>query len=260
MELFNFLFGIPLAIGMPIFVSMVVLLSLGIYVGAYRFISPSLTKEHERAGRVLFRTSAGLLALILSFTFANDRVLYYQIKDSLISEASQLVDMYMDLREYNSPEAKEINKDILAYVDSVVEEGWVSDDKSPFEAAAMREFRSIYQKVHDLVPKNKKQEYLLRDLYSDLDGLSDYMQVRIYQTNNDGHYVFYIVLVGLVVINILYGVYKPDRIKMLFLALYSGFIATIIYFMLIMSQPLKGPLQIRPEPFLILKDAIEARQ
>jgi hypothetical protein len=57
---------------------------------------------------------------------------------------------------------------------------------------------------------------------------------------------------------ILFSVYKPDRVSLMFLSLYNAFIAMIIYFIIMMSNPLIGPLQIQPEPFLILKDAIEA--
>ncbi len=260
MPLFNFLFEVPLFLGLIIFVSIVVSLGMLIYFLAYRLMASTLTKEHERAGRTLFRTSAGLLALILSFTFANDRVLYYQIKDSLISEATQLVDMYMDLREYGTPEAEKINLEILSYIDSVVEDGWVPVQGKPFAVGSLTEFRNIYRGINDLEPTTEKQRNLLRNLLVDLDGLSDNMQVRVYQTNNDIEYVLYILLFGLIVIMMLFGVYKPDKVKVLFLSLYSGFIATIVFFMLIMSQPMKGPLQIKPEPFIILKEAIDSRQ
>ncbi|MFC3881736.1 hypothetical protein ACFOSV_16190 [Algoriphagus namhaensis] len=260
MELFKFFFEVPLILGMMLFVSIAVSTSLLIYYWSHRLMAAHLKKEHERAGRVLFRNSAGLLALILSFTFANDRIIYYQIKDSLVGEASRIVDMYMDLEEYNTPEASQVNQNILSYVNLMVDEDYIIADGNPFATATMREFRKIYQGIHDLTPTTEKQKYLVQDLYSDLDGLSDNMQVRVYQSNNRGNYVFYILLAGLFVMMIIFGIYKPDKFNLLFLGLYSGFISSVIFFMILLSEPFQGPLKIQPEPFLILKQAVDNRE
>gem|GEM_PF-6198176 len=63
---------------------------------------------------------------------------------------------------------------------------------------------------------------------------------------------------GLLAIMILFTVYPPDRITIGFIAIYVSFIGVVPYFILMMTYPLKGPLQIVAGPFLLLKDRIES--
>jgi len=110
------LIHLPLYIGLPLFMILVALLAAGIYLLSRKFIEPHLKKEHERVGRVLFRTSASLLALILSLTFANQRVDYIKIQNSLEAEAAQIVDIVMDLKMYKSLEATKIQEEMKSYI------------------------------------------------------------------------------------------------------------------------------------------------
>ena len=52
-----------------------------------RFIKKKMTKQHERIGRLLFRVTAGLIALLLSLSYANEKVRYIKILDSMEEEA-----------------------------------------------------------------------------------------------------------------------------------------------------------------------------
>ena len=70
--------------------------------------------------------------------------------------------------------------------------------------------------------------------------------------------LIYTSVFGLAGIMILFAVFPPDRLTVGFLIIYVAFIAIILYFILMMGNPLKGPLQIEPSPFLLLKETIEA--
>jgi len=258
--MYSFFLDTPLITGLVLFVLMVVVFAVSVYLISHRLFKSYLTKEHEKAGRVLFRTSASLLALILSFTFANERIVYYQIKDSLISEATHLVDIYVDLNAYGGQNAEAIKDLLVDYLDSVLEEGWIPDSESLFDTKTTETYRQIYYSLQELEPKSQQQEYLKSAMLEDADLLSNYMQVRIYQTRQSIPQVFITSAGGLFITMILFAVYRPDRITIFFLALYSGFIGTIIYFLIVMSQPLQGPMQIRAEPFFILKEAAELRE
>ena len=39
-----------------------------------KMVVPGLKKQHERVGRLLFRVSASLLALLISLSYANEKV------------------------------------------------------------------------------------------------------------------------------------------------------------------------------------------
>jgi len=252
------LLPIPLYIGLPLFMIFIVLLGGLIYIGSHRLLKRYIQKQHERVGRVLFRTSASLLGLILSFTFANQRVDYFRLKQSLVSEASQIVDIHMGLNLYNSPEAKRIQEEVRDYVLFITEDGWKSINKDPFLSRTFSQFFKIYVNIHKLKPENSLQEELRSSLVADIDQVSDYLQVRMYSTRPEQFNLIYTSVFGLFVIMVLFSVYPPNGLNIMFLSLYNAFIGLLLYFILMMNNPLTGPLQLKAEPFFLLKETIES--
>ena len=160
---------------------------------------------------------------------------------------------------YSTPETEEISQHIRRYIKSVLDEGWIPANSDPFDTKTITEFKKIYEGVIGLQPVNEKQQMLKSNMMADLNRLSDFMQVRIYQSRQETQHLLYIAVVGLMIIMVLFSVYPPDRVTLFFLFLYNGFIASIIYFTVMMSQPLIGPMQVKPVPFMILQETIDSR-
>lgn len=254
----DFLLDTNLFSGLILFVFSTVLFGLTVYLGAHALIKGLLKKKHERMGRVLFRVSASLLALILSITFANQRVDFFKISDSIESEASAIVDLKLDLDLFGTEEADNIETKLRKYVFGVSIDGWQSLKDNPFKSKSIVLFREIYTDLNSLSATTPLQEKLKAGLLEDVDRISDYLQVRLFSFNQKSSPLIYISVFGLLVCMILFTVYPPDWITVGFLMLYVAFIGIVLYFILMMSNPLKGPLQIEPGPFLLLKEAIES--
>ena len=254
----EFLINQSLGMGLAIFVFITIAFALITYTSFHYLIKDSLHKSHERVGRTLFRVAASLLALILSITFANQRVDYFKLKNSLEAEASKLVDLHLDLELYDTEETILIQEKIRDYIMYISEDGWKSLHKDPFRSRPFVLFQEIYLEINNLEPKTSFQERLKQNLLNDIDLISDYLQVRLYSITTESNHLIYTSVFGLAVIMILFTVYPPDRITIGFLSIYVAFIGVVLYFILMMSNPLKGPLQIEPGPFLLLKETIEA--
>lgn len=63
-----------------------------------KYVSPHLKKQHEKLGRLLFRVTAGLIALLISLSYAHERVAQGKIMDALEEEASSLVNSALILK------------------------------------------------------------------------------------------------------------------------------------------------------------------
>jgi hypothetical protein len=248
----KFFFEWPLVLSLPAFVLVSLLLSTIIYVGTHTAIRNKLKRRHERTGRVLFRTSASLLALLLSFTFANQRVNYYKIKDTLESEASHLVDISIDLQLFGTPRAKEIQEKVKHYIRSILHDKVKTKDENPFFTPSVSIFIMLYNNISDLETATPKQEQLKRNMLVDIDAVSDFMQIRGYRSRPEPLNLIFIATFGFVVSSILFAVYRPDIISISFLSLYNAFVAIVMYFIIMMNNPLIGPLRIENEPFKIL--------
>jgi len=210
-----------------------------------------LKKPHERTGRVLFRTTASLLALLLSLSFANQRVNYYKIKDALEYEASKLVDIWMDFQLYNTPEALDMQEKVKFYIRTILHEEINKNEEKLF-GPPYGIYILLYNKIIELEPETSKQEQLKKNLLVDIDEVSDFMQVRSYRSKPEPLILIYIATFGFIVSSILFSVYKPDRISITFFILYNAFVAIVLYFIVMMNNPLIGPLKIQNEPFKMI--------
>jgi len=254
----DILYNLSLVTGLVLFSSMTILFSFAVYLIVHYLIKNNLKKDHERVGRTLFRVAASLLALILSITFANQRVSYFKLKTTIEAEASKLVDIHIDLDLINTEESILIQKKVRDYIITISEDGWLTLYQDPFKSRQFVQFLEIYEDINRLEFKNEFEQGLKQNLKSDIDEVSDFLQARVYSTRAESNHLIYTSFFGLTIIMILFAVYPPDKITVGFLAVYIAFIGVVLYFILMMSNPLKGPLQIEPGPFIILKETIEA--
>ncbi len=248
----DFFFDWPLEYSLTAFVLFAVIASNIIYLASHFSIKDKLQKPHERTGRVLFRTTASLLALLLSFTFANQRVNYYKIKDTFEIEASRLVDIWFDLQFYNTPETDQMQEQVKHYIRSIIHEETVKDVENPVFKRSSTIYFNLYLKIVDLKPENPRQEQLKQNLLADIDAVSDFMQVRGYRSKPEPSNLIIIAAFGFIVSSILFAVYKPDYISVGFLSLYNAFVSIVLYFIIMMNNPMIGPLKIANEPFRMI--------
>ena len=248
----DFFFEWPLLYSLSSFLFTAIISSLLIYLVAYKAIKSHLKKPHERVGRVLFRTTASLLALLLSLSFANQRVNYYKIKDALESEASSLVDIWLDLQLYNTSETIALQQKVKHYIRSILHEEIDYNGENPLFGPPLGIFIMLYNQISELEPETSKQELLKQNLLTDIDEVSDFMQVRNYRSRPEPLILIYIATFGFIVSSILFSVYRPDRISISFFTLYNVFVAIVLYFIIMMNNPLIGPLKIQNEPFKMI--------
>jgi hypothetical protein len=254
----DILYNLSLVAGLALFLIITIIFSFIIYLAIHYLIRRDLEKNHERVGRTLFRVAASLLALILSITFANQRVSYFKLKTAIEAEASKLVDIHIDLGLIDSEESRLLQVKVRDYVMTIAEDGWLALHTDPFKSRQFVQFLEIYDDINRFQVKNEFEQGIKQNLKSDIDQVSDFLQARVYSTRAESNHLIYTSFFGLTVIMILFAVYPPDKITVMFLASYISFIGVVLYFILMMSNALKGPLQIEPGPFLMLKDTIES--
>ena len=75
-----------------------------------KMVIPGLRKQHERVGRLLFRVSASLLALLISLSYANEKVNYDKVVNSLEAEAALIANVMIKLKIHRTPLAEEVRE------------------------------------------------------------------------------------------------------------------------------------------------------
>lgn len=249
----------PLSLSLSLFLLLALVFSTGIYLLSHRLITAKLGKSHERTGRVLFRTTASLLALLLSFTYANQRVNYFKIKDAVEAEASQLLSILVDLQMYKSAEATEIQEKVRHYIRNILHEDFKNTDENPLLTGSVFIFISLYNNATNLEVTNDTQARLKEKILTDIKAVSSLMQVRSYRSKPEPIYLIYIAAFGFFVSSVLFAVYKPDRISVMFFCLYNAFVAIVLYFIIMLNNPMIGPLKIDNEPLRMVIEVADMK-
>jgi len=251
--MFDFLLDLPTWVGLLIMTASITLLGLCTVILSKRLLKSRITKEHEKIGRLLFRVTAGLIALLISLSYANERVNQKKIIDSLEEEASLIVNIMIGLDNLGIPEAKEVEAVLFDYVKLTVDDHWENVGSNPFFSEATEALVKANKLIY-LLPAETIQEELQRNmLIRDANQVTKLMQIRIYSEHSLVPYLIFILIVALIFMWVFFSIYKLDFVALFFLSLYNIIIAILIYFIFVLSNPLIGPLKIDAHSFNIIK-------
>ena len=218
-----------------------------------KLIQKRIRKEHERIGRLLFRVSASLLALLVSLSYANEKINYNKVTNSLEEEASLIASAMLKLRIHHSKTAELVREGLMEYVEFTIDDRGLEIINNPYLTKVMGTIERLNILVRAL-PTDKENQTLLKvDIISDIDMITKTMQVRFYTNRFHVPYLIYILGIGLIIAWTFFSVYRFDRVSAAFITLYNVFIAVLLYFVIMLGNPMEGPLKINPEPFKILQ-------
>lgn len=219
-----------------------------------RMVIPGLKKQHERVGRLLFRVSAALLALLISLSYANEKVNYDKVVNSLEEEAALIANVMLKLRIHNTPLAEDVRHGIMEYVQFTIDDGFEDVVHNPYLSKMWGTMVRLNTFARELDESTSKHRLLKESIIIDINQITTTLQVRFYSTKFRLPYLTYILAFGLVIVWSFFAVYRFDTIAVVFISLYNTFIAVLMYFVVMLGNPMMGPLKITPESFMTLRE------
>ncbi len=213
-----------------------------------------LTKQHERIGRLLFRVSASILALLISLSYANEKVNYDKVVNSLEEEAALIAGVMLKLKIHRTDIAEEVREGLMEYVKFTIDDGFRDVVQNPYLSKMWATMVRLNIIVRELPEDTQKQANLKASIITDIDLITQTLQVRFYSTKFRLPYLTYILIFGLVISWGFYAVYRLDRLSVIFISLYNTLIAVLMYFVIMLGNPMMGPLKIDPESFKTLEE------
>ena len=249
----EFLLELPLSLGLFLFILFIS--SAGIIV-VYLFkklIGNRMTKQHEKVGRLLFRVIAGLIALLVSLSYANERVQQSKIIDSMEEEAAIIIAVSMRLSQFNSIEAKTAYTKINEYVELTINDNWENIENDPYFSKITQSMIEAHHQILKIPTENESEVLEKKMILSDVNDIIKLSQIRVYSQHTSTPHLIYILFIGLLFMWVFFTVYTLDLVSLLFLTLYNILIAVLIYFVFSLSNPLIGPLKVDPYAFTIVK-------
>lgn len=249
----DFIFYIPLWQGLLFLI--IASISIGVLVVyvVRKLIEKRLTKQHERVGRLLFRVSAGLIALLISLSYANERAEHIRVRDSMEKESALIANVFLKLEVHNTRAADTIKTELIKYVEYTISDKWETVNDNPYHSKITETIVRVIGMAYQLVSETDNQTLAKNIIINELNEVVNLMQVRFYAKHALMPYLVYILGVGMLIMWIFFAVYTPDVLSLVFLSLYNTFLVILIYFIIMLSNPMVGTLKIDASSFEVLK-------
>jgi hypothetical protein len=239
----------------------IILITLGVAIPglivifiARGIVIKRITKQHERVGRLLFRVTASLLALLISLSYANEKVGYNKVVNSIEVEAALIASADLKLGMHRTELAEQVRADLLQYVQFTIDDDWNKVVTDPYISKMWGTIVRINIKVRALKDSTVMQSLLKSSIIGEVDLITKTLQIRIYSSYFHMPYLTYILGLGLFIVWCFFSVYRLDRISVFFITIYNMYIGVLLYFVIMLGNPLGGPLKIDPAPFKTLKE------
>jgi hypothetical protein len=248
------LINLPPIIGGLLTAAIAILIGLLTYGGAHFFVGQYANKESSELAVNLFRIIAGLLALLLSLTFADVRVEIGAVRNSIEVEAALLVDVYKDLSVFDSEQAREIEVKLARYVDAIIEDEWEALRKEKISERVIVIFRDLENSILFLETKTPFQQEIRVRLMEDIDAASSSRATRIIQAGRHTPVFLYVAVIGFLWTTVLLSVYKPRDKAIFFVSAYCAFFGVVTYFILALGNYFEGFGGVTPDSFILVSD------
>lgn len=250
----NIFLELSIVYGLMLITISVAIPGLVVYLVVRKLLESQLNKQHEKIGRLMFKVTASLLALLISLSYANEKIGYNKVVDSLEAEAAIIATAMLKLNMHRTKLAEKVRRDLAQYVKYTIEDDWRNVVNDPYVSKTWGTIRRINVEIRALSTDTEMQALLKTSLIEDIDLITRTLQIRIYSTHFYMPYLAIILGLGLLIAWSFYSVYTVDTISILFITLYNMYIGVLLYFTIMLGNPMAGPLKIEPASFKTLQE------
>lgn len=247
-----FLFSLPWFVSAILIILIFSLLSLlGLFI--VRKIAPvKLFSSHHDFTAFSFNTIGLIYAVLLGFTIWNSQEKYTRVRQTTMSEAQMLVDLYRGMEVFPENDKKAVRTTLRAYAQHVINEEW------PLMASGQILFHhsyfsdEIWHRIMQFSPRDRREQVWLNQELNNLNTLSLQRRLRLFESLETLGWMFWVLLIGGGIINVIaiYFFYvKNVKIQAIMTVLLSGTITFMLYIILCLDHPFLGDAGMKPYPF-----------
>jgi hypothetical protein len=203
---------------------------------------------------VFYGITVGLIAVGVWNTNSNGSELVSR-------EASAIGGLYRDVAGYPAPLRNELWAKLREYNTFVIEQDWPAQKKGQILDGGMNILSEFQAKQFAYEPTTQGQMALHQEALHAFNNLAEYRRLRITAVSSNLSGVMWAVIwVGAVIsIGVAY-LYKIEDPKMhaILIALMSGFLAMVLFMIIINDRPFYGYVSVSPEPYQIMLSRMPA--
>lgn len=254
----------PLSVALVVVIWVETISMIGLFV-ARRFLVPRLrygdgindaVSGTVQAIGVFYGITVGLIAVAVWNTYGSSSNLVSQ-------EAASIGGLYRDLGGYPSPFKEQLQQELRDYTVFVIEQAWPAQQKGQILNGSTRMLNDFQNQLFAFQPKDASQVAVHSEALHAFSALIEYRRLRVDAVNEGlSDMMWAVIWVGATIsIGVAY-LFKIEDGKMhaILIGLMAGFLAMVIFMIIVNDRPFYGPFSISPEPYqLILNTLIDLK-
>ena len=201
---------------------------------------------------VFYGITVGLIAVGVWNTYSSS-------SDLVSKEAASLGALYRDTASYPSPLREELRKGLREYTVFIINEAWPEQKRGVMVTRGTAIMDDFQARLFAFQPADNAQQALHNEALQAYNTVIENRHLRIDAVNKrlSGTMWAVIWIVAVISIGVAYFFHVEDaRIHAILLALMAGFLAVVIFMIVVNDRPFYGYVSISPEPYQLILDRV----
>jgi hypothetical protein len=216
------------------------------------FHSPAKLKLHNDVAGFIFATVGVTNAVLLSFIVSVTWQDFDEARRNTSREAHDIVSLYHNTRPLPAAFRSELKKNLITYVNAIIEDEWPIMIKGEKSAAAEQAHDAIWRLYRGYLPKNETQRIFFAESVNKLNDASSLRRMRLLEAHMAIHPIIYFVLIVGGVITIVFSLFfgtKNFVPQIIMTSLLAAMIGIALSTIVILDFPFTGDISVKADVF-----------
>ena len=254
----------PVLLQVMLALSFSVVLSWALVVLARWLWPHPMLKENNEFVGFTYAVYGLVYGVILGFTIVTSWTRFEEADKIVMRETTVLSELWRDAQGLPMDICREIHKDLLAYVGSVIDQEWL--EMGEFDRPhpeTQRIYEHLWSHSYVVVPATTCQEIFLAEYLSRINELSVERRLRLLHAHADIHLILWVVLLVGAIPTVTYTLLFATKHSWVHIVISSFLTALIVLCLLVtysLQYPFTGTVSIRPDAFKNIQTAFLQRE
>jgi len=223
---------------------------------------PALKENNELVG-FTYAVYGLIYGVILAFTIVTVWQQFEMAETTVLHESATLSELWRDANGLPAAVRAEIHRDIVAYVDAVIEREWHSmSHDGQADGATKAIYEDLWANSYGIEPSTKSEEAFLAEYLNRLNALSLHRRMRLMHCRSELHAILWLVLLFGAIPTVAYPLLFAARHAFVHLGLTTCIMALVLLCLLVtfsLQFPFTGNVSIKPDAFMALRTSLQER-
>lgn len=259
--MFDFFYGLPLAVTGTLFVAGLCLFALGGLVVVRRHVLPRLrigvedsefTGSMVQAVMVFYGLAMALIAVSVWQTYSD-------VSKIISQEATAVAALYRDVSNYPEPLQAQLQQQLRDYTDQIIHQAWPLQQRGQIPAGGVELMNRFQATLMSFEPVTEGQKILHAETFRAYNGMIQARRLRLDAVGTRLPTVlWFIIIMGAMISSSSSFFFKVEDVRLhrVLVVLLAVFVGLVIFMIFALDHPFQGELGLSPAPYQLIYDQL----